>query len=360
MKKVFRILLVLFLSVVFVPVNCFASDFDAVYYAEKYPDVKKALGTDKNILLKHYNEFGQKEGRFKNKEEELNGQKNKQTTVNVVDTSHQKYTYDEMIEDINALCSSFSYLTYSSIGTSVNQKIIPVLILGNPNAEKKILVQASIHSREYMSTQLVMKIVEYICNNYYSLSVNGTSYEDLFNKVCIHIIPMVNPDGVTYAQTTDSQYKANINGVDLNRNFPTGFGNKQDEFYGGASPLDQPESKALADYSAKGFYAFVNYHSSGNIIYYGAPINTIENANRAKSLATILNGYNKYNMVYDNLNNMAYGSFGDYVQATYNRPSATIEIGTSNPVPLKQFNKIFKANKDSWGGVLYAIVNGQF
>lgn len=359
LKKLNIVVILLFLLLSVFPTKVFAKDFDATYYASKYPDVKNALGTNKDVLYKHYLEFGKKEGRFKNKEEETNNE-NKIKTLDVVDTSHQKYTYEEMIEDINALCENFPYLKQSSIGTSVNGKTIPVLILGNEKAEKKILIQASIHSREYMTSQLTMKIVEYICNNYNELEVNKVKYSTLLDKICIHIIPMVNPDGVTYAQTTNSQYKANINGVDLNRNFPTGFGNKQDEFFGGDAPLDQPESKALADYSAKGFYAFINYHSSGNIIYYGAPINTEENAKRAKTLANILNGYNKYKMVYDNTNNLAYGSFGDYVQSTFNRPSATVEIGTKNPVPIKQFNNIYNLNKDSWGGVLYAIDNSQF
>ncbi len=40
--------------------------FDAVFYANKYPDVKKALGTDSQTLLNHYNTFGISEGRMAN------------------------------------------------------------------------------------------------------------------------------------------------------------------------------------------------------------------------------------------------------------------------------------------------------
>ena len=277
--------------------------------------------------------------------------------LEVVDTSHQKYTYEEMMEDINYLCENSEHLEYDTIGKSVTGKDIPVLILGNKDAETKIMVQASIHSREYMSSQLVMKMMEYITTNYDSLQTNEMKYSDMLDKICIHIVPMVNPDGVYLAQNVDNQTKRNANGVDLNRNFPIGFGNKGDDF--GKTPLDQPESKALADYSAKGFYAFINYHSCGNIIYYGAPINTKENEVRSKALASILSSCNKYKLVYDNQNGKAYGSFGDYVMKMYDRPSATVEIGKSNPVPLKQFNKIYNANKDSWGSVLYAILNGK-
>ncbi|MBR3308220.1 MAG: hypothetical protein IKI75_13345 [Lachnospiraceae bacterium] len=48
-----------------------APDFDAVYYAQKYPDVVSVLGKDPAILKLHYVKFGQKEGRFANKDQEL-------------------------------------------------------------------------------------------------------------------------------------------------------------------------------------------------------------------------------------------------------------------------------------------------
>ncbi len=38
--------------------------FDPVYYAQTYPDVAAALGTDATVLYNHYANFGQKEGRI--------------------------------------------------------------------------------------------------------------------------------------------------------------------------------------------------------------------------------------------------------------------------------------------------------
>ena len=40
--------------------------FDPVFYANKYPDVKNALGTDPQTLLNHYNTYGIKERRLPN------------------------------------------------------------------------------------------------------------------------------------------------------------------------------------------------------------------------------------------------------------------------------------------------------
>ncbi|MBE5829084.1 MAG: hypothetical protein E7305_06440 [Butyrivibrio sp.] len=309
---------------------------------------------------------------------------------NVVATDHQMYTYAEMIEDINLLASKYpGIISVTSMGTSSYGRNIPAVIIGNPNASKKVLVQSTIHAREYMCTQVTMEIAEYICDNYYSKDVNGILYSELFSNVCFHLIPMVNPDGVEISQrgydgaTNDAtkgwlksqvavgakmaRIKSNANGVDLNRNFPVGFGTDKDqklspcfELYPGATALDQAETYKLSQYTSKGFYAFINYHSCGQIIYYGSAVNTPENAARSQALAGILSGYNRYKLVYEPQTKPAYGSFSDYVQKTYDRPSATMEIGTVTPTPISQFKKIFDANKDSWGGVAYAIYSGQF
>lgn len=46
------------------------SPFDPVYYANKYPDIVAAFGNDANALLNHYTKYGAAEGRFKNALEE--------------------------------------------------------------------------------------------------------------------------------------------------------------------------------------------------------------------------------------------------------------------------------------------------
>ena len=308
----------------------------------------------------------------------------------IVATDHQAYSYGEMMEDIGQLCGKYpGILTRGSVGQSSYGRDIPVVIIGNPEAGKKVLVQATIHAREYMCTQFAMDTIEYICDNYYSANVNGIGYSELFSNVCFHVVPMVNPDGVEIAlrgcdgaNNEDTRnwirsqeaagykmtkIKSNANGVDLNRNFPIGFGmgkKKSEgpcfEYYCGEAPLNQSESSALASYSSGGFYAYTNYHSSGNIIYYGTPINTAENASRSQALASVLHGYNAYRLIYDNESGTGYGSFGDYVQAEFDRPSATVEIGTANSVPIGQYVGIFSKNRESWGGVAFAIYAGQF
>ncbi len=54
-------------------VSVFAADFDAVYYAQRYPDIANTVGCDEKALLKHYTEIGQKEGRYPNALAECEG-----------------------------------------------------------------------------------------------------------------------------------------------------------------------------------------------------------------------------------------------------------------------------------------------
>lgn len=121
--------------------------------------------------------------------------------LNVVDTSSPLYTYEMMVDDIYELSGKYSgIVSYEIIGNSVCGRDIYAVTLGGANVKNHVMIQASIHGREYMNTQLVMKLIEYYAANYYDLSLRGRTYKDLFNETAFHVIPMVNPDGVTISQ----------------------------------------------------------------------------------------------------------------------------------------------------------------
>lgn len=313
----------------------------------------------------------------------------------IVATDHQQYSYDEMQADIAQLVTTYpGIIQTSTIGTTSQGRTISVVTIGNLSAPKHVLITASIHAREYMTSIFVMKEIEYIASTYSTNNTNGILYSELFNNVCFHVIPMINPDGVMISQqgvngatvqsTKDwltaqqnagaslTQFKANANGVDLNRNWPTGFNTPGQgeilktqpapDHYPGPAVCSELETQAVKNYiTSHNFYAFINYHTQGNIIYYSSPGNTADNQTRALFVARLLNSYNKYHLVNENqAGSNPNGSFGDYVQHTYNRPSVTIEMGTSNPVPASQFNRIFNRNKESWGGLAFATYFGQY
>ena len=70
------------------------------------------------------------------------------------------------------------------------------------NAQNHVLIFGSIHAREYMTTQLVMKLTKDFIeglgteNHQYK----GTTYLELLENTSVHEVPMVNPDGVTISQ----------------------------------------------------------------------------------------------------------------------------------------------------------------
>lgn len=64
----------------------YAADFDALYYAQRYPDVANSVGCDEKALYEHYITVGQKEGRYPNAQEECAG------TARTIDLQNAKAT----------------------------------------------------------------------------------------------------------------------------------------------------------------------------------------------------------------------------------------------------------------------------
>lgn len=119
----------------------------------------------------------------------------------IVEIDDPYYTYEMMAEDIRTLQNQYSgRITTRSLGYSLDSREIYEVVLGNIKAPHHIMVQASIHGREYMTTQLVMKMLEYYAAKYDKGSYEGVSYKDIFSNTAVHVVPMVNPDGVTISQ----------------------------------------------------------------------------------------------------------------------------------------------------------------
>ena len=261
-----------------------------------------------------------------------------------------QYTYAQTLSDMQALQALYPNLVrLDSIGKSEWGLDIPVMILGNPNAPKHVLMQGAMHGREHFTTWLLMAIADYSLGHGYLAD----------QSVCYHIIPMTNPDGVivsqteslddaqrkiyqqdrAYGYTTDKlseyarQWKANGLGVDLNRNFPSGWAvsaehpKPSSSRYRGESPLCAAESKALADYTmSRTFAATLSFHTHGSVLYYRygnkQPVNDL-----SYSLALAVQGPTGYTPVqYDGTTGAGYK---DWAMDALGIPSLTIEVGSS-------------------------------
>lgn len=159
---------------------------------------------------------------------------------------NSRYTYEMMQMDIEAIQELYPFVEVFSIGKSVIGKDLTALKIGN--GSKEIFYSASFHANEWITTPVLMKFIADYCLAYVqNKNINGYSAKELFQNATLYIVPMVNPDGVdlvTGSITKGSQYynsakkisdsypdipfpsgwKANIEGVDLNLQFPARLG----------------------------------------------------------------------------------------------------------------------------------------
>ena len=290
----------------------------------------------------------------------------------IVATGHQKYTYTEMKKDISMLCKNYHGIVKSHVfGKSEDNRNLYDVTVGNPNAKKSLMVVASIHAREYMTTVVTMAQIEYYLQNYYS-KIDGKSVSKTLDNICIHFVPMANPDGVTISQSgfnaiknkslraklkkmpgSHRQWKSNARGVDLNRNYAYKFrkrGYRGQEGYSGPKANSESETRAISklitNLKSKGLKGAVNYHTMGSIIFGGirSSASAYKNTKRMYKVARNTTKYTSSESV--GYGSTGYGNLREYFMYTKKVPSITIEVGRyCNPVPQSQFKGIWNKNK---------------
>lgn len=295
------------------------------------------------------------------------------------------YTYEDLSHDAALLKKAYSeYVTADSLGQTADGREIYHFIVGNPQAEEKIFINGGIHGREYMTSQLVMKqLVSFLEHLDSGDSYKGQSYEQLLRERAIHVVPMVNPDGISISQKgtagiqteqmrnkleeiacMDGQeaeesyltcWKSNGNGVDLNRNFDALWeeyhdpaGHPSSDHFKGIGPGSEKESAALTALTQREhFVRTISYHAQGSVIYWyfaqegGLYQDTLSFAERISQVT----GY-PTDADYENLDPAGYK---DWAISKMGIPSLTVEIGTETaPVPPKQFPEIWRKNEFVW------------
>lgn len=292
---------------------------------------------------------------FKSEFGTLKGKESRITFRNkeFVSISHQKYTYEEMEGDIDQLCKKYSeYVSCDVIGYSRQGREIYDVILGNPDAEKTIVVVSTLHAREYIATVVCMKQLEFYLLNY-NRKVDGKKVSEVFENCNVHYVMMANPDGVTMSQNGKIRWKANAAGVDLNHNFPCGFevnGRAKKGTYSGKKALSEPETRALdgliKELKTTQEIAVINYHAMGRIVFgsYGGKDKTLrKQITRMYQIARTTTGYADAGGYSNGKGN---GNYREYVMYDQKLPSITIEVGkVSCPVPKSQYATEFNLNK---------------
>ena len=285
------------------------------------------------------------------------------------------YTYQLITFILEGLEVRYPFLSGGTIGKSVMGKNIPFVKIGNGQTE--LFYNASHHANEWLTTPVLLKFLEEYSENYSTGGeIFNTSARELYNKASLYIVPVVNPDGIdlvngvvpsgkflTQAQTLAGNYpnipypngwKANINGVDLNLQYPAnwerakeikfsqGFTLPGPRDFVGTAPLTEPEARAVYNFTRNhDFKLTLSYHSQGEIIYWKYLDYEPESSRRIAEYFGEVSGYAVEETPYSS----GFAGYKDWFIETYNRPGYTIEIGIGmSPLPLSQFPGIYKDN----------------
>lgn len=119
-----KIILPVLAALLFLLVNAkgvYAADFDAVYYAQRYPEVANKVGCGEKALYEHYLTIGQKEGKYANALEECAG------TARALELQNAKATGNTKLVEELTKAQAASTVTPASVTTaSTTIAITPV------------------------------------------------------------------------------------------------------------------------------------------------------------------------------------------------------------------------------------------
>ncbi|MBQ8533967.1 MAG: peptidoglycan-binding protein [Clostridia bacterium] len=286
------------------------------------------------------------------------------------------FTYEVLLFCVEGLKARYPFLNLTTLGRSVMGKNIPLIKIGNgPN---KLMYNASHHANEWItSIVLTAFLEEYSSAVAFNRRIFRVDAKRLFENTTLFLVPMLNPDGVDLATgylTSGDYYtraveisnnypnisfptgwKANIEGTDLNLNYPAlwerakaikfaqGFVTPAPRDYVGSSPFSAPESRLLGELTKNNdFYLTLSYHTQGKIIYWKFADIEVENAEKIVKLYEAVSGYTAEITP----ESSGYAGYKDWFIQTFRRPGYTIECGRGvNPLPLSQFNDIYEANR---------------
>ncbi|MEM8907460.1 MAG: M14 family zinc carboxypeptidase, partial [Bacteroidota bacterium] len=181
------------------------------------------------------------------------------------------HSYDDAVGHMIQMKTQYSDLVdLRELGTSIEGRTIwGVKISDNPLQDESategvVYFDALHHAREPMSLEASLYYMWWLLENYSS----DAEANYLVNHRELYFIPVVNPDGYVYNQTTDpfggGFWRKNRRGfggcvgVDLNRNYGFGWGlnsgSSNDpctDIYRGETPFSEPETQVVRDLLAE-------------------------------------------------------------------------------------------------------------
>ncbi len=277
---------------------------------------------------------------------------------------------------IEGLQIRYPFLVTGCIGKSVMGREVCYMQFGN--GIKQVCYNACFHANEWITTPVLLKFAETYAKAYAEgEGLYGEDTGTLFDEFSLYLIPMVNPDGADlvngiirneeYLEQTGAisgdypaipypdGWKANINGIDLNLQFPAGWENAREikfaqgytspapRDYVGEAPLSAVESINMYHFTtAHDFQLILAYHTQGEVIYWKYLDYEPEKSRRIANYFGRVSGYQVEETPYAS----GYAGYKDWFIEAYNRPGYTIEAGRGeNPLGMEQFPKIYEDNR---------------
>ena len=277
---------------------------------------------------------------------------------------------------IRRIVESYPFCRTEVLASTAFQRPISTLVVGT--GPRKVLFTAAHHANEWITALVLLKYAEDLAQAIQNGGILfGQRAKELADAVTIYMVPLVNPDGVDLvtgaiapgtiqyevAQGLADNYpnipfpegwKANLLGVDLNLNYPAGWLQAREikfaqgytrpgpRDYVGRAPLNQLETRALAEFTESLDPALVlAYHSQGKEIYWQFEDYFVPGARELGEVMARVSGYTLADTPYES----AFAGYKDWFIQQFRRPGYTIEVGSGvNPLPLTQFPEIYRDN----------------
>ena len=173
--------------------------------------------------------------------------------------AHVYHHYPDMTTELQDLASqNGEAMSLDSIGASVRGRSLWCVRIEDASVEGPKLdlyYDGGHHGNEYLGTELGMLLVHHLLE-----SPDDALVQEVLSRSVVWVTPMINPDGNTRDQ------RDNVNGVDLNRNYPFSFTPGGSH---GDSPASEPETRANVDFmTGAGLDLYITGHTGTRALLY--------------------------------------------------------------------------------------------
>lgn len=266
-----------------------------------------------------------------------------------------EYSYFEIKRLMAGIVHKYPFVGISNIGKSSAGREIPVLSLGSTGDFTLFMAgdDPSCRITTLMLLQFIAELSEKISAGQQMCGINIR--KAMFGRG-IAVLPLLNPDGYEIALRGESgcghmaqkisrlcggdfsKWRSNLRGVELSRNFFTGFEERRFEErklhisgphfagFSGYRPESEPETVALADFCRnKNVRQLINLSWGGKtVMYSGNPIVPPRSVKMAEVMAAVSSF-----SVSPPIANVGNG-FGNWFTHEFSRPAITVKIGTGS------------------------------